>query len=160
MWKASKQTRMSTMADLRCFADNPLCKCLMEGNAFIKHLQAYLGGGEGDDVLDVPPAEAGSDLQHEGHHSCRQGGCSRRASVALRTASPLQHGPVWCHLQTQMDWVDVLRSLKYLSGINSAEMVVLLAGGQTQTIVKRHSCIHKRSQRLIQHRLSKSWTGT
>lgn len=60
--------------------------------------ESYHGGGVGDDVLHVPPAETGTDLQHEGHHSCRQGGRSRRASVALRTAGPLQHGPVGRHL--------------------------------------------------------------
>lgn len=56
--------------------------------------KAYLGGSEGNDVLDVPPGETGTDLQHEGHHSCCQGGSGRCASVALCTACPLLHGPV------------------------------------------------------------------
>lgn len=65
--------------------------------------QTHLGGSEGDDVLDVPPGKAGTDLQHEGHHSGRQGGRSRRASVALRTACPVLHGPVWRHLQRETE---------------------------------------------------------
>lgn len=56
--------------------------------------QTHLGGSEGDDVLDVPPGKAGTDLQHEGHHACGQGGSSGRASVVLGTACPLPHEPV------------------------------------------------------------------
>lgn len=70
--------------------------------------RSYLCGGEGDDVLDVPPAQTGAHLQHEGHHPCRQRGCGRRAGVAVRAARALPHGPVGRCLRVDTDgWDEV-----------------------------------------------------
>lgn len=57
--------------DKRWFGVKYLCLQLRdeEGNS------VDLSGSEDDDMLDVPPGEARAHLQHEGHHSGRQGRC-------------------------------------------------------------------------------------
>jgi len=57
-----------------------------------------LGGGKGNDVLDVAPGQAGPHLQHEGHHAGRQRGCRRRPRVPVRAACPVPHRPIGRHL--------------------------------------------------------------
>lgn len=63
-----------------------------------------LGGSEDDDVLDVPPGEARAHLQHEGHHSSRQGRRGRCAGVALSAAGPPLHRPIRGNLWQQADF--------------------------------------------------------
>lgn len=63
---------------------------------------AHLGGREDDDVLHIPPGEAGPHLQHEGYHASRQRGRGRGPRVALRAARALLQVPVGGHLGSGM----------------------------------------------------------
>lgn len=127
-----------------------------------KFHQAHLGRSERDDVLDIPPAEAGTDLQHKGHHSCRQGGRGRCAGVALSTACPLLHGPVWRHLQRQTDRLSGKNTtFRFMYSTKSAKVVTALAGGQTQmlTLVSIHYQMreYRPFTGYSQTKLFKSW---
>lgn len=89
----------------------------------------YLGGSEGHDMLHIPPCETGPHLEHEGHHSCRQGGCGRRTGVALRAAGPLVQRPIRCHLQNDKSrYVYNIIPSKYLAdlGMKCYKMMTLV----------------------------------